>query len=98
MPHVHLNREIDLHEIIRRFARLHLRDLRNWENGTDQYPDIRKGYLGPELKSIKIPGEQEFLVIVAPHPTQTHTQFPMKNIAQSQGGTAIYRLYRYEPL
>ena len=31
----HLNMEIDLDEIIRRFARLHLRDLRRMELTTD---------------------------------------------------------------
>ena len=56
------------------------------------------GHSGPELKSIKIPRGAKMSVIVAPNPTQTHTQFPMKNIAQSQGGPAIYRLYRYVPL
>ena len=50
----HLNMEIDLDEIIRRFARLHLRDLRRMELTNIQTP--KKGGLAPELKSEKIPG------------------------------------------
>ena len=98
MPHVHLNREIDLDEIIRRFARLHLRDLRRMEMANIQTP--RKGDLGPELKRIKIPWGERILsnnCFPPPPPppphTHTHTVSNKKNIAQSQGGTAIYELY-----
>ena len=50
----HVNMEIDLDEIIRRFARLHLRDLRRMELTNIQTPT--KWDLGPELKSVKISG------------------------------------------
>ena len=98
MPHVHLNREIDLHEIIRRFARLDFRDLRRMELTNIQTP--RKGDLGPELKSIKRPRGARILSndCSSPSPPLTHTVSNKKNIAQSQGVLPYSGLYRYVPL
>ena len=51
--------ETDLEEIIRRFARLHLRrmELSNIQN-------FRKGTLGPVLKSTKIPGRARISAVL----------------------------------
>ena len=57
LPHIHYNMETDLDEIIRRFARLHLRrmELANIQN--PRKGDFRAGVTeNPQ----KFPGEQEF--------------------------------------
>ena len=84
MPHVHLHREIDLDEIIRPFARLHLRDLRRMELTNIQTP--RKGDLGPGLKSIKLPRGARILINNC-SPPPPHTECPIRKYSSIPGGT-----------